>query len=719
MARKKKEEKPSEKKKPTVEIEAYDEDRGGVILKDDNKEGLIALVKLVEEVQVEQDHDANVKVIGFNGNLNVENPSSVDRLWDIDITLSNIEGTNLKSEEINIKELGITDDDNVDSREFQIAGEAKNLLLVKEYISTMPNADDVLNINDIESDLLRIKEEASGAKAEKFEAEIEEEAEPEEEEEEDEDEETDAGTEDYSLESFGISINTLNTVTFAIGIHSLFEKPITDLKITKNITPEFENIKIVDSTQGSAEIEGDQIIWTIDEIESETTVLLKLTADILVETKEPVKTGIVEVSYKAESSFTGGLAIEKFNAYTNNKHYVDMMEKDESPGIWDCNLVFENPSEFFIKLFDIDVHAPEAPDTKFIEIDEESMPTLPDGAEWHSAMWEYENEDYPAFRKEINFTVLSELQAEVSGTIAIDDVELGLASITGVVSYEVPGIPVVKVSEKAPAEVEAVAPEEIEVEEKGEILEIRLPSYTETDIEATLTLTNDGSTPLNEVKLNQKAFDDYFRPPNPDDPDNPDEIKLIWDGKEVELDPDAVKIDEDSIIIDLKDLKDSPTGMFEPDSTIEVKFPIHAVSPPSETEFETDVVYNANTYPIGTELEYLPIPEEIPRLVVIHIRRKYRLVKEIVPIGEFGNYKIVLLYENLGDMPLKDFVLIDKVPDNFKYSNFSLEPEITDDVGTDTLKWSIELLEESEQMEISYEIKGSGEYHPSEAQLAF
>jgi len=452
MARKKEKKKEVEKGKPTIEIEAYDEEKGGVILKDDNKEGLIALVKLVEEVQVEQDHDANVKAIGFNGKLNVENPSSVDRLWDIDITLSNIEGTDLESEEIKIKELGITDQDNVDSREFQIAGEAKNLLLVKEYINTMLNADDILNINDIETDLLRIKEEASGAKAEKFEAEIEkepeeeaveedeeEEEEKEEEEEEDEDEEeeeeADAGAEDYSLESFGISINTLNTVTFAIGIHSLFEKPINDLKITKKITSEFENIKIIDSTQGLAEIEGDQIIWTIDEIESETTVLLKFSADIQVETKEPVKTGTIEASYKAESSFTGGLAIDKFNAYTNNKHYIDMIEKDDAPGIWDCNFVFENPSEFFIKLFDIDVHAPEAPDAKFIDIDEESIPTLPAGSEWHSAMWEYENEDYPAFRKEINFTVLSELQAEVSGTIAIDDVELGLASITGVVSY--------------------------------------------------------------------------------------------------------------------------------------------------------------------------------------------------------------------------------------------------------------------------------------------
>jgi hypothetical protein len=47
-----------------------------------------------------------------------------------------------------------------------------------------------------------------------------------------------------------------------------------------------------------------------------------------------------------------------------------------------------------------------------------------------------------------------------------------------------------------------------------------------------------------------------------------------------------------------------------------------------------------------------------------------------------------------------------------------MTPEITDEVGSDTLKWTIETLEEAEKLEISYEIHGKGEYSPSEAQLA-
>ena len=766
--KKKKEEKiekrvePIEKREEKVKVEAYEEDKGGVILKDDNKEGMRALIRLSEEVQVEQDHNADIKSIGFNGKLNVENPSKIDRLWDIDITLSNIEGTDLESDQIIIKELGITSQDNVDSREIQITGEAKNLLLVKEYINTLPNSDDILNINDIKKDLMRLKEVVRGATAEKLEPKMEEEEEEIEEEEEEETEEEEeeeeeeieedkeesdedeedrdisddggASAEDYNLESFGISINTLNTVTFAIALHSLFEKPITELRIVKNIPSEFGNLEIQQTTHGTTEIENNQIIWKIDEVDPETIVLLKFSSEIQVDTKDPVKTGIIEVSYKAESSFTGGLAIEKFNAFTNNRHFVDMIEEDEKPGMWDCKLVFKNPSEFLIELYNIDIYAPEDSNTKFVTIDKDLKPILPAGAEWHSALWQYESDDYPSFRKELEFSVLSELRAEVAGSIAIEDIDLVLASITGTVAYEVPGIPVTKVIKEELVKEEAVSEEiseegeiaegikieeEVEVEEKGEILEIRIPSYRETEIQATLAITNDGSAPLNEVRITQKAFTDIFRPPNPDDPVKPDKITLLWDGKEIDLDPESVTIDEDTLQIQLKNLKDSPTGMFEPDSTIEVKYPIHAESPPKDTEFDTDVIYNANTYPLSQELEFIPEPDLIPLIKVIHIRRKYRVAKEIIPLGELGNYQINLNYQNLGEMPLRDFVLMDKVPDNFKYSEFSLEPEITDEVGTDTLKWNIQELKEDEKLEISYKIKGTGEYRPSDAQLAF
>ncbi len=83
----------------TPVIETYDEDtgklEGSIVLKDGNREGLLALVKIIETVEVEQDHDSNIESFAHSGKFNIENPSNVDRLWDIDVSLENIGSTDL------------------------------------------------------------------------------------------------------------------------------------------------------------------------------------------------------------------------------------------------------------------------------------------------------------------------------------------------------------------------------------------------------------------------------------------------------------------------------------------------------------------------------------------------------------------------------------------------------------------------------------------------
>jgi len=71
-------------------------------------------------------------------------------------------------------------------------------------------------------------------------------------------------------------------------------------------------------------------------------------------------------------------------------------------------------------------------------------------------------------------------------------------------------------------------------------------------------------------------------------------------------------------------------------------------------------------------------------------------------------------------MALPNMVLLDKVPDNFEYRSYEGEsPEITDEVGSDTLQWTIEELAEGERIEYAYQITGKGKYSPSDAQLSF
>lgn len=672
----------------TPVIETYDADtgelEGSILLKDGNREGLLGLVKIDEAVDVELDHNANIESINFTGKLNVENPSKKDRIWDIDIELKNIEGTNLESNEIKIRELGTDDDTNLYSEDFSITGDAKNLLLIKEYVNTLPDADSVLNLRDIETDLMRSKDKSSKVGKKVKERKVEEtnesydlDEEDEEEEEEDEDLMTDGGidADDYSLQSFGISIDKENIVTFAIALYSLYDKPINDLKIVKTIPADFANPIIGETTEGRGEVEGNKIVWSIDKLVPETTVLMKFSCSIMVTDITKRRTGPIEVTYKASSSFAGGLNIDKYDAYTRNKFYVDTVERDEEPGVWDCKLVFENPSEFILQLFNADVYSPEDESEKYVDIDPKDVSLLPAGAQWHSKKWRFESEELPAFRKKLEFRVMPDFQTNVSGSISVSDVILEIASITGDMSYDI----------------------------------TQVPTYKEQDVVAKLKIINNGSAPLNEISVAQQYFTNEFKPPNAS------EVTLIWDGDEVDINSSSVNFDNSVFKISLADLRNSDTGLFMPESILEFEYPIHSVNPVKEASFESDIIYFANTFPLSQELEFSP---EVPIIEALHLRRRFRIGKEVVPIGALGKYQIILTLENIGTAPLQNVVLMDKVPDNFEYGRYSGgKPQITDEVGEDTLKWTIDLLNADEKLEITYEISGTGEYSPSDAQL--
>jgi uncharacterized repeat protein (TIGR01451 family) len=668
----------------TPVIETYDKDtgalEGSILLKDGNREGLLGLVKIIEDVDVELDHDSNIESMNFQGKLNIENPSKKDRLWDIDIELKNIEKTDLKSKAIKIQELGTDEDTNVESHKFLIKGEVPNLLLVKEYVNTLPNADDVLNNRDIENDLLKLKSKTSKAGSEVKKVEEKEEAKDEgEEKDEDEDEDednsfSDGGTSDYSLESFGISIDKENVVWFAIGLRSMFEKAISNVKIVKKLPTDFTGTMVRNTSLGSANVQGDQVVWTIEKLEPERTAILKFTSNIKVSDITARKTGTIMITFEGSSSFAGGLDIEKYDAYTRNKFFVDTVERDEEPEIWDCKLVFENTSEFIIQLFNADVYSPENESKKYVDIDPGEVPLLPAGAQWHSKKWRYESEDYPAFRKKLEFRVMPDFQTQVKGSVAISDVILEIASITGDMSYD----------------------------------KEQVPTYKETDVVATLKIINNGSAPLNEIRITQQFFNNEFQPPKAD------EIKLLWDNNELDLASGAVSFDGSAFTISLKDLRNSSNGMFEPESTLKFQYPIHCMNPAQDATFESKIIYKANTYPMSQELEFSP---EVPPIEALHLRRKFRIGKHVQHIGDLGTYRITLSVENIGTAPLQNLVLMDKVPDNFEYGSYSEKPEITDEVGEDTLKWTIAKLEAEELKEISYEINGKGKYSPSDAQL--
>jgi hypothetical protein len=375
------------------------------------------------------------------------------------------------------------------------------------------------------------------------------------------------------------------------------------------------------------------------------------------------------VKYTAPISLSG-LGIDKFDAYTNNAFYTGFSETDETPDKYECQFVFENKSEYLVRLVNADVYDINDESTKYVDVDPGEVSPLPVGAKWKSNIWEYQAEAglEPVFKTKVQFFVIADHQISTEGIMEINDVELAVASIAGELSYD--------------------------VEE--------LASFRESTFKVLHKVENTGGASLNEVTITEN-IQDGFLPPEVAD------VLVSRNGDEIDA-GDSITINSAGVTVELKNLKDSVT--FEPGDVIEVTYPIVADKPAKTVIFTSDVLYQANTYPAGKPLEVRPEVIEIP---VLHVRKRLIRGKEITGLAEEGSYEICLYVVNSGEFALKNYEVADKVPENFEYSGLSLEPiEVTKEEGSDVLKWKVEKIEAGDRFEIKYRLSGTGK--PSDAQ---
>ncbi|MHA1731169.1 MAG: hypothetical protein ACTSU5_04465 [Promethearchaeota archaeon] len=653
----------------------YDETTGkkeGVVeFGSGGNEGKLVPLIVSEHVETHQTHEgeeieADAKV---TGTFTVKNPSETARLWDIDIQLANIDKTDLGETLISIQEL---DPGAEDVREFSINDDGNRHVVLEEFISTL---------NDPETP------------------------------------------------SFALSLGVENTVYFKLTLTNITDATVSDIKLVKTLQPEFSNVQVVGTSAGTASFDSseNQLVWEIEEIEGKpveegveepepepepepeldedgnpvepeggsedeaadeeaiegVSVTLEFRANLLIEDKDTkVQSGAVTVDYTASTAISG-LEIEKFDAYSNNRFYLSEMEMDEKPDYFQCQLVFQNTSDFMVRLVNADVWDPADETHKFVDIDPNEVPELPADATWYSNFWEYYAKDgEPVFKHKCEFFVVADHLVSTIGTLTMDDVELAVASIEGVLEYSVE----------------------------------LLSSFREIEFTATHTVTNTGGAFLNEVIV-QETIQEMFKPPSPD------QISVLINDEEIELSEDAIVIEpadqesspEHVVKVQLLDLKETSLEAFKPDDVLKVSYPIIADKPQKGVVYTSNVVYMANTDPAGAPIEVTPDTIEIP---VEHIRKKLQKGKEIRATGETGEYTITIFMRNIGQFAIPAITVRDKVPDNFEYSDMSEEPEITDLEGEDILEWKFEEVQPGDSKEITYVIRGTGEYRASDAQFS-
>ncbi|MHA1727844.1 MAG: hypothetical protein ACTSWY_03850 [Promethearchaeota archaeon] len=544
--------------------------------------------------------------------------SSKDRLWDIDLTLSNTGGTDIKKEKIQINELAAGD---IEQRSYNLEKDSfSQSIEVNEFISTL---------NDPET------------------------------------------------ESYSLTVNADNEIYCSIIIKNIAKDNISPITVNKIIPDLFDNVRIINSSSGSAEmgeLNGDKaIIWTIEEIKANAEEKLELRLDVKIQNKDQkVRSGKIVVNYKTPSSLSG-MDIDKFDAYTNNAFYIGISEMDETPDKYECQFTFENKSEFMVRLVNADVYDRTNTDIKYVDIDPSEIPPLPEGSKWESKIWEYnvENGEDPNFKTKVEFFVIADHIIKTEGILEINDLELAVASISGDLTYDVDII----------------------------------PSFRESTFNVNMNVKNTGGADLNDIILTE-TIQEKFKPPTID------QVTVNLNGNEIDVGSDSIKIKGDTVSIELKELRNQSIGVFKPDDTIEITYPIKADKPSKNVKYISNVIYTANTFPAGKPIEVIPEPIEID---VVHIRKRIIKGKEITGLVTDGEYEITLYVVNTGKFDLENYEIIDKIPDKFEYSGMTLDPKITSLEGMDVLKWTIDKISPGDRFEIKYRLSGEG--RPSDAQL--
>ena len=132
------------------------------------------------------------------------------------------------------------------------------------------------------------------------------------------------------------------------------------------------------------------------------------------------------------------------------------------------------------------------------------------------------------------------------------------------------------------------------------------------------------------------------------------------------------------------------------------------------------------------------MPEDLT-ITVLHERRNVTVGKTILPGSEKGHYNVELFYKNRGTATLKDLEIKDFIPETFEMTSENVDFKFEDSEGREedntnieaedqeapsdyegSMKvWKFPNVKPKDTINISYTIKGSGEYSMKKAQLTF
>jgi hypothetical protein len=465
-----------------------------------------------------------------------------------------------------------------------------------------------------------------------------------------------------------------------LEVENLSSVELHDVVVTRPLAGEMHF-----ETVGGAELEDGTITWTVGRLQPGEKQTLSLEGTIAVSGTKTISGGKASATYRADATVSS-MTFRELDAFCRGFTYMRVRE-DERPDNWICQAIFENRSSFAVDLTKLQVSMKGSEDLLF-DIHDVDQDVTPNG-KWESEERTVMAQSEPDFTYDLSYTVLPRAVQTSEGSMTLEEKKLDVLEASVEKNYSTGS----------------------------------LRSYRAQKVNATLSLKNEGSATINLMRVTDD-IPGLFTPPTAE------QLTIKLDGKAIDDEQFKVEMAEG---VTIEKEHRSPDGQghtmtltvgtrgplgLKPGKTIEITYPLEAPDPsPSNERVDAPsrIEFSAERFgPICTRE-----PDNSPSIRVVHNRRNFSAGKQAIPLGGKGRYEVLILFENNGDTALSDLYINDVLPAQFEIKDWEVKgasgkrKDVTmtseDGEGGLHIVWHVPVVEKGERLEVSFDIKGSGE----------
>jgi hypothetical protein len=474
-----------------------------------------------------------------------------------------------------------------------------------------------------------------------------------------------------------------NPVKITISVKNETDGEIDSIILNKTIPSELTDIQILSAKSGHAEYDSGtkQVVWKDFVIYPHEDASLVIGATVNIDDTKPKSAGEIVLTYRGEGQQRSVLDPD-LTALTEFLMGIETAETE--PNQWECTLECSNESDLIVRLDKAQVFlTPEGGGDKKKMIDASPSIEMMPGQQWKAA-FNVTSKETPKCTQDLLYTPVRVITKRILGTIEKNPQTVPVCKIGYTKTFDPPSV----------------------------------NSFDKTPVEVNIEVKNTGTAKLNDVIVSDMLPDDIMPPTS--------EHVSVWIKDQEFKGPFEFKIEPEDqnpekphrVTFKVEGLKDS-IGELEPDESIKINYAIMAWRSRPEKEYPSPITCNATTYPRGIQAE-IASPLDGHKLGVVYKKRAISTKKAINKGSNAGEYIVVLVVSNNGEVTAENIQMTDWIPAGFEYVSTDPEddqPTVTSVSDGANMVWNWARMNPGDQKKIRVTVQGEGEYERREPEV--